>query len=152
MVIIYSGLLPVCGDSAGLATVLSHEIAHVVAGHDAEAKSAIEFFTLASVPVWPFLAPVVIGIIFEDLFFIYASCSLVLLGAASFFLGKCESEADYIGLMIMAKSEYNIHEAVRFWERLEVARKEALEMKISKGELEPELLSLHPHVSYPNRI
>jgi len=155
MVIIYSGLLPVCRDSSGLATVLSHEIAHVVAGHNAEAMSAQGFFILAAIPVWPVLAPIAMGIIIEELLIICAPYLLVLIGAASFFSRKRESEADYIGLTIMAKSGYNIHKAVRFWERLEFATKEALAKKDDKGnkrQPEPELLSSHPHVSYPNRI
>jgi len=52
---------------------------------------------------------------------------------------KQESEADYIGLMMMAKSCYDPSEAVRVWERMEKAD---MEHAI------PEWLSTHPSVSY----
>lgn len=36
---VYTGILPICGDEDGLAAVLGHEIAHVVARHPAERMS-----------------------------------------------------------------------------------------------------------------
>ena len=39
---------------------------------------------------------------------------------------KQESEADYIGLMMMAKSCYDPGEAVKVWERMEKAQGEAI--------------------------
>ena len=38
-VFVYTGILPICKDEDGLATVLAHEIAHVVAHHTAERAS-----------------------------------------------------------------------------------------------------------------
>ena len=38
-VFVYTGILPVCGNSDGLAAVLGHEIAHVLAHHQAERMS-----------------------------------------------------------------------------------------------------------------
>lgn len=38
-VFVYTGILPICGDEDGLAAVLGHEIAHVVAHHQAERMS-----------------------------------------------------------------------------------------------------------------
>lgn len=38
-VFVYTGILPVCGNEDGLAAVLGHEIAHVVAHHPAERMS-----------------------------------------------------------------------------------------------------------------
>lgn len=38
-VFVYTGILPVCEDEDGLAAVLGHEIAHVVARHPAERMS-----------------------------------------------------------------------------------------------------------------
>jgi Zn-dependent protease with chaperone function len=38
-VFVYTGILPICRDQDGLAAVLGHEIAHVVAHHPAERMS-----------------------------------------------------------------------------------------------------------------
>lgn len=38
-VFVYTGILPICRDTNGLAAVLGHEIAHVVAHHPAERMS-----------------------------------------------------------------------------------------------------------------
>lgn len=53
---------------------------------------------------------------------------------------KQESEADYIGLMMMAQSCYNPQEAVKVWQRMEIAQKDQ-DM--------PEWLSTHPSVRSP---
>jgi Zn-dependent protease with chaperone function len=51
-----------------------------------------------------------------------------------------ESEADHVGLMLMAQACYDPKEAPRFWERMEKANELA----------PPEWLSTHPSVSiYP---
>jgi predicted Zn-dependent protease len=52
---------------------------------------------------------------------------------------KQESEADYIGLMMMAKSCYNPEEAVKVWERMDKFQKAA-------GNSIPQWLSTHPSV------
>jgi hypothetical protein len=54
---------------------------------------------------------------------------------------KQESEADYIGLLMMAKSCYNPAEAVKVWERMEQVQRE--------NEI-PQWLSTHPSVSVSN--
>lgn len=38
-IVVYTGILPVTQDDAGLATVMGHEIAHAIAGHSAERMS-----------------------------------------------------------------------------------------------------------------
>jgi predicted Zn-dependent protease len=51
-----------------------------------------------------------------------------------------ESEADYIGLLMMAKSCYDPNEAVKVWERMEKFQRAA-------GNSIPQWLSTHPSVS-----
>lgn len=53
-VFVYTGILPICKDEDGLAAVLGHEIAHVVAHHPAERMSN-SFITLGAVFAISFL-------------------------------------------------------------------------------------------------
>jgi Zn-dependent protease with chaperone function len=47
-VFVFTGILPICQDEDGLAAVLGHEIAHVVAHHSAE-RISHSFITMAGV-------------------------------------------------------------------------------------------------------
>jgi Zn-dependent protease with chaperone function len=53
-VFVYTGILPICKDEDGLAAVLGHEIAHVVAHHPAERMSN-SFISLGAVLALSFL-------------------------------------------------------------------------------------------------
>lgn len=53
-VFVYTGILPICKDEDGLAAVLGHEIAHVVARHPAERMSN-SFIQLSAVLAISFL-------------------------------------------------------------------------------------------------
>jgi Zn-dependent protease with chaperone function len=53
-VFVYTGILPICEDEDGLAAVLGHEIAHVVAHHPAERMSN-SFLTIGAVFLVSFL-------------------------------------------------------------------------------------------------
>lgn len=55
---------------------------------------------------------------------------------------KQESEADYIGLLMMAKSCYDPSEAVKVWQRMEAAEQK-------QGGGVPQWLSTHPSVFVP---
>ena len=46
-VFVFTGILPICENEAGLATVLGHEIAHNVAQHAAERTSQLAIVVLA---------------------------------------------------------------------------------------------------------
>jgi metalloendopeptidase OMA1, mitochondrial len=52
-----------------------------------------------------------------------------------------ESEADYIGMMLMAEACYDPREAITLWQRMEAASRQGGQMEV------PELLSTHPSVS-----
>ena len=131
-VAVYTGILPVCGDETGLAVVMGHEIAHAIARHGAERVSQ-QMVLNAGAAV---LAAVIAGKSHDN-----QETVAALLGAgfgvafALPFSRKHESEADHIGLMIMAKAGYDPREAPRFWERME---------KIGGGKQPPEFLSTHP--------
>jgi Zn-dependent protease with chaperone function len=150
-VIVYSGILPVCLDETGIATVLSHEIAHVVAGHETELASAHTVLAVASIPALPFLV-LPHCVIMVELAVIFVPYLSQLVGSFMFLSRKQESEAGYIGLIMMSKAGYDIRQAPEFWERMKETTDTRLEEKDENGKPKyirsSELASSHPHVKY----
>jgi metalloendopeptidase OMA1, mitochondrial len=129
-VAIYTGMLPICKNEAGLATVLSHEIAHVVARHGAQRMSQQLLLTGAMIGAQFSLTDN------KQQGLIMSALGLgVLYGIKLPFSRGDEGEADQIGLVYMAKAGYDPDEAVRFWKRFS-------EAKGGKGP--PEWASTHP--------
>jgi predicted Zn-dependent protease len=129
-VAVYTGMLEICKNEAGLATVLSHEIAHVIARHGAQRMSQQLLLTGAMIGANISLqSNTQRGIIMSAL-------GLgVLYGIKLPFSRGDEGEADQIGLVYMAKAGYDPEEAIRFWQRFSLA----------KGNSEPpEWASTHP--------
>lgn len=60
---------------------------------------------------------------------------------------KRESEADYIGLYVMAKAGYDIRKAPDFWGRMQLATEEGAKNRKTQHEEIPTLLRTHPFVS-----
>ncbi|KAI9642463.1 metalloendopeptidase [Ciborinia camelliae] len=144
---IYSGLLDVAQDNNGLAVALSHEMAHVVAKHGPEKSSNVMFWGILGLPTLPLLSPVIV-IEFAVPAFLYA---LPWIATMFYVLPSMETEADYIGLTIMARAGFDIQEAVGFWERMrEVAREEKRKISEEQGRKRmvvkkgPEFLRTHP--------
>ncbi len=133
-VFVYSGILPICRNDSGLAAVLSHEISHNLCQHAAERMSSTIM-----------IQPIIWGLMYLDFYFTgtvgglgsYLGSLLLDLGVMRPASRQQESEADYVGLMLMAQSCYDPKEAVGLWERMELAQREA----------PPEWLSTHPSVS-----
>jgi metalloendopeptidase OMA1, mitochondrial len=129
-VAVYTGMLKICKNEAGLATVLSHEIAHVIARHGAQRMSQQLLLTGAMIGANISLQNnTQRGIIMSAL-------GLgVLYGIKLPFSRGDEGEADQIGLVYMAKAGYDPDEAIRFWQRFSEA----------KGDNDPpEWASTHP--------
>jgi metalloendopeptidase OMA1, mitochondrial len=111
---IYTGILPITQDEAGLATVIGHEVAHAVARHGAERMSS----HLALQAGGQILGAAVGGAqpITQQLVAVaYGVGSQV--GVALPHSRRQESEADQIGLLYMARAGYNPQAAIGFWER-----------------------------------
>lgn len=132
-VFVYSGLLRLARTDSQLAAVLSHEIAHNLAKHFGErlSQSVSETFFLGSLLMlvaatpFAFVAGWLFGGSLLDLLF-------------SRPMGRMqESEADYIGLMMMAEACYDPRHAVSFWERMDHVHQQL-------GAEPPEFLSTHP--------
>ncbi|KAL4895589.1 peptidase family M48-domain-containing protein [Aspergillus ambiguus] len=122
-VFVYTGILPICKDEDGLAAVLGHEIAHVVARHPAERMSG-GFLTFGVV----FL----ISLLF-DISGQFPSLLLNLMYSLPNSRTQ-EGEADNIGLMMMSKACFDPGASVELWARMQQAEKQA----------PPEFLSTHP--------
>ncbi|KAK4190617.1 mitochondrial metalloendopeptidase OMA1 [Podospora australis] len=133
-VFVFSGILNLARNDSQLATVLGHEIAHNVAEHVAERLSA-SFGTNILI-----YSAVILGGVFGLgpllMWFVGPWATEVAFGFPM--SRKQESEADYIGLMIMAQACYDPREAVDFWARMERAG------KASGQEEVPEWASTHP--------
>lgn len=127
-VIIYTGILPVCANEAGLAAVMSHQIAHTTAGHGVNRLSPHIAKEGTATPA---------GLSHSR----DKNDILAALGAhtAEEFVWpydpRHESAADEIGMNLMAKAGYDPMEAERLWDRFN---------KMKKGSRVPEILSTHP--------
>ncbi|WP_231887769.1 M48 family metallopeptidase [Thermodesulfatator autotrophicus] len=132
-VFVYTGILPVAENEAGLATVLAHEIAHAIARHGAERMSiamVAAFGETLAAHLFDFKNPRT-----RELFLAAYGLGTTI-GVILPYSRKQEYEADTIGLYLMAKAGYDPREAVRFWERMR---------KVAAGRKKiPEFLSTHP--------
>jgi len=109
---VYTGILPITKTEAGLAAVVGHEVAHATAHHGAERMSEAMLLQTGGQ---------VIGAAVSDPQTQSAFMSAYGVGKTLLrelpHSRKQESEADYIGLIYMARAGYNPQEAVAFWER-----------------------------------
>ena len=122
----YTGIFPEAKNENGLAAIMGHEVVHALARHGAERMSQS---LAANIGVNVGSALLGLPPIGSDL-----AMQAVGLGILLPFSRSHESEADYIGLLLAAEAGYDPREAVRLWQRMAQASKEA----------PPEFLSTHP--------
>lgn len=130
-VAVYSGILPITKDDAGLATVMGHEIGHAIAKHSAERisqqyvaqglGSAIGVAANGS-------SSALVNIINQS----YGTVGQL---ALLHYSRAQETEADRLGLTFMAMAGYDPHSAIAFWQRMSAQ---------GNGQQQPEFLSTHP--------
>ena len=130
-VAVYTGILPITKNENGLAVVLGHEVAHAIANHGNERMSQALIVNMGGVALSVALAekPKSTRNMFMMAFGAGATVGFLLP-----YSRVHESEADRIGLMIMARAGYDPREAVPFWQR----------MNEKAGPRPPEFLSTHP--------
>jgi predicted Zn-dependent protease len=133
---VYTGILPIAKDDAGLATVVAHEIAHAAARHGAERVSQGMAVQLGGAVLSGVLGAYGIGGASGDLAMqAYGLGTQV--GVMLPYSRTQELEADRIGLIYMARAGYDPREAIGFWQRFAAYNS-------GKGGGMPEFLSTHP--------
>ena len=124
-VAIHTGILPLTQDETGLAVVMGHEVAHALAHHGAERMSTTLLTQIGAAGAAAILGggdPEATKAI-EQAFGIGGAVGVILPFSRSH-----ESEADRIGLHLMAKAGYDPRQAVGFWRRMaEAGKKETME-------------------------
>ena len=115
-VAIYTGILSYCKNEAGLAAVMGHEIAHAIAEHGGERMSQGVLVQGAQMGLAVALEAKGVSPSTQNLFMTGAGLGAQV-GVLLPFSRKHESEADYLGLIYMAKAGYDPKESVSFWER-----------------------------------
>ncbi len=126
---VYTGLIPIAENTAGLAAVIGHEVAHAVLRHSSERMSQemVTQFGLA-----------VASMSFGDSKYRDLIAGAMGIGAVYGitlpFSRYHEAEADQVGLEYMAKAGYDPQEAIALWYR----------MGEEGGSRPPEFLSTHP--------
>lgn len=137
-VAVYTGIFGPARDEAGLAVVLGHEVAHALARHPAERMSQDLLLQVVGTGLGVALSknPAVANQVLQ----VYGIGTDV--GVALPFSRAQETEADRIGLILMAKAGYDPHVAIELWQRME--------KKEGGKDAPPEILSTHP--GYETRI
>ena len=129
---IHTGIFPITQTEAGLATVLSHEIAHVALRHGAKRMTQQVGLEIVGTGL-DILTKNQSGLTRRGIMTGYGLGATY--GATLPFSRNHEMEADRIGLITMAKADYPLKEALAFWRRMAAA---------TKGKSPPEFLSTHP--------
>jgi metalloendopeptidase OMA1, mitochondrial len=131
-IVVYEGILPICQNEAGLAVVMSHEVAHVLARHGGERMSQTAAVNGVQTAVGYALRnkEQVTKDLWMRAYGIGTNYGFILP-----YSRKHELEADHIGLLLMSKAGYDPSEAPKFWTRFAAS---------SKGPKPAEFLSTHP--------
>jgi predicted Zn-dependent protease len=127
---IYTGILPYTKNDFGMATVIGHEIGHVIARHGNERMSQQLALALGgmSIQVAMQQEPEKTRDIFMMVYGVGST-----LGTLAY-SRQHEYEADKLGMVFMAMAGYDPSTSIEFWER----------MTASGGAAIPQFLSTHP--------
>ena len=131
---VYTGILRISEDEAGLATVIGHEVSHAVAHHGAERLSQGMLAQFGGEIIGQVIntnSEVTRNMIMQA----YGLFGAV--GVMLPFSRLQESEADHLGLIYMARAGYDPRQAIEFWKRMAAYSKQ-------HGSQPIQFLSTHP--------
>jgi len=114
-IVFYTGILPICKTDAGIATVMGHEVSHALANHGQQRMSNAMIQQAVGAGVNAATANKNEGTK-QAIAMVYGLGTEY--GVMLPFSRSNETEADKIGLTLMAIAGYNPEEAVTFWERM----------------------------------
>ena len=129
-IVFYTGILPITQTETGIAVVMGHEVAHALADHGAQRMSAGTLQQLGAVAGNIAIQDEQKRNMFNQAYGLGSTVGLMLPFSRSH-----ETEADRIGLQIMALAGYDPAEAAELWKRMKAN---------SGGQAPPEFLSTHP--------
>jgi predicted Zn-dependent protease len=110
-IFVHTGLLKYASTDAELAAVIGHEVGHAIARHGAERASQSSAASMVGS-----LGSAVLGPTFSTAYGLGVNYGILLP-----YNRLQESEADYIGLILMAKAGYDPNAALTFWRKIAAA-------------------------------
>ncbi|MCH2032640.1 MAG: M48 family metallopeptidase [Tenacibaculum sp.] len=132
-VVFYTGIMPICANTDGVAAVMGHEVAHAFAKHGQERMSSAQIQQLGGVAVAVGTNNNKNAQLWNMAYGVGSTLGMLK------FSRTHETEADKLGLVFMIMAGYKGEEAVNVWVRMSENAKK------SGRKTPPEFLSTHPH-------
>ncbi|GGH48049.1 peptidase M48 [Mangrovimonas yunxiaonensis] len=129
-IVFYTGILPIAKNETGVAAIMGHEVAHALANHGQQRMSAGMLQQIGAIGLNVALQN-------DENLELYNQAYGVgtTVGGMLPFSRAHETEADRIGVYLMAIAGYDPDESWKLWERMKAN---------SGGQAPPEMLSTHP--------
>ncbi len=131
-VVFYTGIMPVCANTDGIAAVMGHEVAHAFAKHGQERMSSAQIQKLGGLGVTIGTQNSKQRNLWNMAYGISSQLGMLK------FSRTHETEADKLGLVFMLMAGYRGEEAANVWVRMEQNAKKQGNQAL------PEFLSTHP--------
>lgn len=131
-VVFYTGIMPICANTDGVAAVMGHEVAHAFAKHGQERMSSAQIQQLGGMAVAIGTQNSKQNRIWNMVYGVGSQLGMLAYSRTH------ETEADKLGLVFMIMAGYNGEEAVNVWIRMKQNAQQ------SGRKAPPEFLSTHP--------
>ncbi|WP_299677881.1 M48 family metallopeptidase [uncultured Tenacibaculum sp.] len=132
-VVFYTGIMPICANTNGVAAVMGHEVAHAFAKHGQERMSSAQMQQMGGLAVALGTANSKQRNLWNMAYGVGSQLGMLK------FSRTHETEADKLGLVFMIMAGYKGEEAIYVWQRMSENAKK------TGRKAPPEFLSTHPH-------